>query len=409
MPSEKSSLLNGQQKGSNSQLSAGPLGDRIQHESFVNPKTTEQKVFVGFLFLMIVCLIALSFTVIFDAGVDQRNYSRDISVSDLAAFSSMDLLNSLYSGSGSTLKSGCESTLLLIRHCDKDTDADGVVHHEGNNYCSWLGRERSYFFASLFDDSPDNPRRRYPAPSQIFSLTEDRSNALESDSDGKKNYREIETVMPLANKFGLEIDVFGFDTQVIASEYFESLQSGDMCGKVTVISWKHEFLPDLALSLGCGPAEGCPRMYPVDTYDEVWQLKYVFDPHGKAFNSPKPMDLPVEINRQDQVIHPINGVDDGNKDADQVQVSGTDSNTTDSDTEDIPNRRLKKFKNHIGGKDKKSKAESRHPNKHPTKYQKWSVYGTKTFQHFDPLQFSTFVGDYPAGGSPTGGKWADEL
>ena len=395
MPTETSTLLspNNNLKGSNSHLSAGPLGDRRTQESFVNPQTMEQKVFVGFLFFMIVCLIALGVTVIFDTGSD----AREISYSDETAFASMDLLNSLYRG-GSTLEPGCESTLLLIRHCDKNTDMDGVVHHGGNNYCSWLGRERSYFFASLFD-TPDNPQRRYPAPSKIFALTEERDTRLEEYSDGKLGYREIETVMPLASKFHLEIDVYNFDYEVLASNYFELLQSGDMCGKVTVISWKHEFIPNLALALGCGPAEGCPRVYPEDEYDEVWQMKYVFDPHGKSKTSPDPMDLPVETQRPlvttspDPMDLPISGLDDDDD---------NNNNNTDSVHDNTPNRQLRHKKHH--GKSK----ESKHRHKHP-EIKKWSVYGTKTFQHFDPLQFSTNVGDYPPQGSPSGGKWADEI
>ena len=373
----------------------------------MNPQTTEHKVFIGFLFFMIVCLIALSFTVIFDAGAEKRNYSRDISESDLVALSSMELLNSLYRD-GSTLQPGCESTLLLIRHCDKDTDADGVVHRGGSNYCSWLGRERSFFFASLFDDSlANNPNRRYPAPSQIIALTEERDSRFEPDSNGKKNYREIETVMPLANKFGLDIDVYGFNNQVIASDIFESLQSGEMCGKMAVVSWKHELLPDLALNLGCGPAEGCPRQYPIDTFDEMWQLKYVFDPRGIASSTLDPMDLDVNINQHQGIDYPINRLDDNNEDEDRTEDTGVDSNSTVSE-QDSQHRRLK-YKYHHAKKAKKSKAESKHPRKNPSKYQKWSVYGTKVFQRFDPLQYSTSVGDYPPQGSPRGGKWADEL
>lgn len=418
MSNEKSTLLSQghkQQQQSNNnnnshhQLSAGPLGDHGTEESFVNPRTTEQKIFVAFLILMILALVSLSCTVIFDSGADKRKTT----YSDETAFGSIDALNSLYRRE-STLEPGCESTLLLIRHCDKNTDADGVVHHGGNNYCSWLGRERSFFFASLFGN-PDDPKRRYPAPAKIFALTEKRDSTLKKYAEGKSNYREIETVMPLASKFHLEIDVYNFDLQVLATDYFELLQSGDMCGKVTVVSWKHDIIPELAFALGCGAAEGCPVSYPDDSYDEVWQIKYVFDPKGKIKISPAPMDLPVETrapvsmevpNPADIPVPPANlDINPPVADEEVGDDEGDENDITDI-ADDINNnpRRLKHNKNKKHHKEKVK--ESEHHSK-STRIQKWSVYGSKTFQHFDPLHFSMTVGDYPSGGSPSGGKWAE--
>ena len=40
---------------------------------------------------------------------------------------------------------------------------------------------------------------------------------------------------------------------------------------------------------------------------------------------------------------------------------------------------------------------------------KWIVFGTTSKQEFDPLQYSFTVGDYPDGGTASGGRWADEM
>jgi len=367
---------------------SGPFGGHGVDESFVHPQTTEQKVFICFLIFMVACLVTMGVTITYNATAVKREIVQD----DKEAADSLDLLNSLYrTTSGSILESGCESTLLLIRHCDDTSDTDGVVYQNGNNYCSWLGRERAYFFATLFD-TPDNPQRRYPVPTKLFALTPKRtgSSTLGSkDNDNKEKghntYREIEMLMPLANKFNLTVDVYDFDFTALASDYFKLLQSGFMCGKVTVVTWKHDFIPDLAMALGCGPDEGCPRSYPDDTFDEVWQLKYVFDSRGKAKASQAPMDLPVEITSQG--VYQINNVT--------------------FEFEKVPSTR------HLGHNTiLKTKKHPKKTSKHRKEYSVqpfWSVYGTKTFQHFDPLRFSTHVGDYPSGGSSAGGKWADEL
>ena len=45
-----------------------------------------------------------------------------------------------------------------------------------------------------------------------------------------------------------------------------------------VLVWDHEDIPDLVNALGCSTANGCPEVYPEYTFDDFWQLKYVFDP-----------------------------------------------------------------------------------------------------------------------------------
>ncbi|CAB9506570.1 expressed unknown protein [Seminavis robusta] len=381
MAGESTTLLNGKTKEKTEiQTTFGDNSD-----SFVNLKSQNNghRLFIGFLACMIVGLVALSVAVIYDVmpsrGSSSSSARKIIKKYDSRAASQLDVLNSMYDPE-LDIESGCESTILLFRHCEKYPD-DGVVHQGGNSYCSWLGRERAYFLPSLFD--PSNPQHRWPVPTKIFALTQDR------ESKHKVNYREIETVLPLAKKFDLEIDVYPFKVKVLADEYFKQLQSGEMCGKVSVISWKHELLADLAVALACGPDEGCPYEYPHDSFDEVWQIKYVLDPEGKAETAPNPMDLNVTINyKQASDSKHATDVDDDDDDDDATRIDAAPDQGS-----GVRGRMLKKKK---------------HKHKKPAK-KHWVVYGTKTTQAFDPLAFSLKSGDYPPNGTSSGGQWADEI
>lgn len=54
------------------------------------------------------------------------------------------------------------------------------------------------------------------------------------------------------------------------------LHTGQMCGKLTLIVWKHSNIGHLARHLGCGPTQGCPIDYKGRTFDDAWQIKYTF-------------------------------------------------------------------------------------------------------------------------------------
>ena len=225
------------------------------------------------------------------------------------------------------MEKGCESTLLILRHCEKLGPSE--VDKNGNFHCSYLGQERAYFLATLFGT-------RWPNPSQLFALTPERDDHL--------NFREYETLHPLSLKTGIPIEIA--DESNLPGQYFRLLQSGDMCGKLTVVSWKHAIIPDLAQRLGCTEDDGCPSTYPEETFDQVWQLKYVFYPWA-----------PDDLEEEKEFLH------------------------------NAMNRRLQGSRKQNG----------------------WRVFATVSQQGFDPLAFSYKAGDYPDGGSPTGGKWKPEL
>lgn len=134
---------------------------------------------------------------------------------------------------------GCESTVMLIRHCEKG----GVRSH-----CNFIGYERAAYLASIFGDEES---AKWPAPFKIYALCTRRKH-------GKVNYREVETVQRIADKInnhrnGTLVINQKYSThnhKDLATEILHDVMSGKMCGKLTLVSWKHSDLPKVASLLG---------------------------------------------------------------------------------------------------------------------------------------------------------------
>jgi hypothetical protein len=218
---------------------------------------------------------------------------------------------------------GCESTVMLIRHCEKE--GPFTTDSEKNRHCSFQGYQRAHFLPTLFGS-------RWPIPSNLYALSGGRK--------GHKNFREIEILEPLAYKIGVPINskYSTKHTQRLADEVFQELRSGRLCGKLTLFAWKHTHLPVLAHALGW---KDSPSHYPSRTYDQVWQIKYVYNP-------------PL-------LYHPA--------------------------------------KDHTRIRTRKSKIPR----------PEWVIYGSVSYQNFDPLTFSFQAGDYPTGGKETGFSWVLDL
>lgn len=84
---------------------------------------------------------------------------------------------------------GCEATVVIVRHCEK-----GNIRE----HCAYVGFERSVYLATLFGDKD---HERWPAPSYIFA-----QGPGQRRNERKMNFREIETVGPVAQKAGVKID-----------------------------------------------------------------------------------------------------------------------------------------------------------------------------------------------------------
>ena len=155
----------------------------------------------------------------------------------------------------------CEATVVLIRHCEKSSLKE---------HCSSKGLQRAEHLANLFGHTVEE---KWPAPSYLFAL-----NPGERHNKYIKNWREIETIQPLSKKISVPINSsFGLnDSNGLSDHIFKLLKSGKLCDHVALISWKHDDLPRLAHSLGCGPSQGCPSTFDSIDFDSTWQISYSY-------------------------------------------------------------------------------------------------------------------------------------
>ena len=152
---------------------------------------------------------------------------------------------------------GCDATLIILRHCEA-----GLARE----HCGLIGFQRSDYIATLFGEGG-----KWPKPSYLIAMA-----AGERHNIYAHNWREIETLVPLADKFGIDIDTtYGFpEKEALSNMLFARLRSGEMCGKLAVLSWKHHDMSHFAQSMGCRPEDGCPTEFGKYEYDHVWQIKY---------------------------------------------------------------------------------------------------------------------------------------
>jgi hypothetical protein len=254
------------------------------------------------------------------------------------------------------------ATVLLLRHCDDHGLYAKDDEDYGDKHCSHLGFQRTRYLPTLFGT-------RWPAHPQFLFAQLPPQRTVQQPSPPRRgiNYRQIETVLPLAERENLPIHVVQ-DPNQLASAIFQQLfvlatttstssschedNDGDIL--LAVVAWKHAFIPDVAAALGCGPDQGCPDVYPDDSFDLVWELNFILGPE-------KPKQDIANLVSQSKSSFLILQDDYGLL---QKQTGGNDKDGNDDD--DSTND---------GGDD-----SSRVP--------QWTVYGSVTEQNFDPLAFN---------------------
>jgi hypothetical protein len=256
---------------------------------------------------------------------------------------------------------------MIMRHCEKDVktrDKNGRIRiHDrrdifGDGHCSPKGTERSAYIATLFvendeflsllngtkatvDDLSDEGvppiptvnasnsptdanviKPQFPSPLKLYALNEARYN--KNPMKEHKNFREVETVIPLAEKFNLVVDdSFGVNQEGdLANDFFtglsesvkmnidrivhrtdvsperesqDEMRSLRLCQNgMTVINWKHSLIPNLAQALGCGKKVGCPSKYHSHDFDTVWVITYEYSLPLVIVKPPNSTISPVE-------------------------------------------------------------------------------------------------------------------
>jgi phosphohistidine phosphatase SixA len=140
--------------------------------------------------------------------------------------------------------------VLLMRHAEKTGDPDDI-------HLSDAGMMRARRLARYI---PDN----FGKPDFIFAAAR-----------SKHSMRSIETVQPLANALGLEVqdDIEDKDFEELVSELFSN---SEYLAKTILICWHHGKLPEIAALLGA-PDRSYLDPWPENVFNVIIDLGYGVD------------------------------------------------------------------------------------------------------------------------------------
>jgi hypothetical protein len=182
--------------------------------------------------------------------------------------------------------------------------------------------------------------------------------------------------------------------------YFPLLTSQQICGQVSVISWKHHWIPALVNTLGCGPNNGCPMIYPTDTFDAVWELKFIF--HSTTSLITTDTDTSNDTTTTNNNNNNNNNNPAWTKNPSRSQINDNAFVVKPSEpTLHLLRKNKKKHHHHHNHSHHHHHEENSYMDVHPPypfeHYEDhpistrghWIVMGTVTYQMFDPLQYST--------------------
>lgn len=153
--------------------------------------------------------------------------------------------------------------VMLIRHAEKPLNSSeqygvSAEGHRDKESLTVRGWQRAGALAQLF--APLGGRfqdRALAQPDYLFASKARKQNG---------SRRSVETITPLSEKLSIRIN-----SNYTRSEYREMLAEALACRGVVLISWQHEFLPEIAAHI-LGEVGAAPRGWPSDRYDVVWVL-----------------------------------------------------------------------------------------------------------------------------------------
>ena len=172
--------------------------------------------------------------------------------------------------------------IMIIRHAEKPYQASdgtqfkGVTKHgkPDNEALIVRGWQRAGALAAFFTPLPDGTfmNARIGEPATLFaSKTEDKTVDEDQQKVGSKSKRPIETITPLSNKLGVEIDDDFSKGNEVQLAY-----AAMSCEGVVLICWEHQSIPSIAQNIPVSVSP--PSEWPTDKngegrFDVVW----VFD------------------------------------------------------------------------------------------------------------------------------------
>jgi hypothetical protein len=140
--------------------------------------------------------------------------------------------------------------ILIIRHGEKPATGDNL---------SPEGEKRAQALVHYFRTNREVTR--YGTPVAIFAM---------KPSGQDPSNRPVQTITPTAISLGLKIhDKFGRDDIKDVADKILSDPKYD--GKMVLICWEHDVIPQLASQLGVSPT---PDAWPDDVFDWVYEIDY---------------------------------------------------------------------------------------------------------------------------------------
>ena len=157
------------------------------------------------------------------------------------------------------LLSATPAQVVLIRHAEK---------HDAGDTLSLKGRERAMALVPFFSGNPKVLSYGLPAAVYAAPLT-----------------RTVQTVKPLAENVKISV-IDKFAKTQIQPLVNEVLNNPDYEGKMVVICWSHNDMPEIASLLG---EKKPPKTWSEKTYDRMWVLN--FDDAGNVSLKDLPQKL----------------------------------------------------------------------------------------------------------------------
>jgi broad specificity phosphatase PhoE len=140
------------------------------------------------------------------------------------------------------------SLIMIIRHGEKPEETGG----EKDPNLTPQGYARAKALASVIPD-------HFPRPDFLFAAKR-----------SKGSDRPVETITPLAKALDEPIDS-KFKADDVEGLAHAVLTEAQYRGKVVLICWHHEKIPDLAKALG---AKDAPENWSGKVFDQVWEITY---------------------------------------------------------------------------------------------------------------------------------------
>jgi hypothetical protein len=153
--------------------------------------------------------------------------------------------------------SALPSHVVIIRHAETTTDTVQL---------SVKGKERSAAYMPYFLETPE--LAKLGSPAAIFASAHSKT--------APASQRSIDTVKVLADK--LQLTVFDKFESSDYKRLVEELKANpSFTGKMVLITWDHETIPELARALG---AYQTPAQWHATSYDRTWII--TLPPTGRA-------------------------------------------------------------------------------------------------------------------------------